>query len=460
MYEKEFVFSEQFNIQLVLKDIVKNFWVVLLAILMVFIGSFVYESAVYTPEYTTSATFVISAKSSGGTMNVYASLSTAREMAGVFRELFSSNVLKRVVREKLDGETADFQISANVIAETNLLKVSVTSPSPKVSYEVMQLVISNYGDVSDYLLDYVVLDVLQNSEIPHAPSNALNIKKYQLFGMGLAAILMTGIVVYFCVMRKTVKTRAGANRYLGEWPVGVIPHERKITTLIERFLRRKRAILITNPIVGLRYVEAYHKIAYKLQHKLEEQGKKVLLVTGVGINEGKSTAAANLALAFAKRGKKVVLLDLDLRRAAVHKIFEVKDELFALGDCLKQPELLSNLHEGEVTLITNKKDVSNPGEYIQSTNMDALFQTLRQYADIVILDSAPLAIAADSELLTQYAEAFVLIARQDDTPCVVLQKAITELEENGSTFFGYIINDYREENLLGRSSGYYGKENQ
>ena len=120
------------------------------------------------------------------------------------------------------------------------------------------------------------------------------------------------------------------------------------------------------------------------------------MVTGVGINEGKSTAAANLALAFAKRGKKVVLLDLDLRRAAVHKIFEVKDELFALGDCLKQPELLSNLHEGELTLITNKKGVSNPGEYIQSTNMDALFQTLRQYADIVILDSAPLAIAADS----------------------------------------------------------------
>ena len=440
----EIVLSHEVNLAIILRDILKNFWLIIMAALTVYIGTYVYKGLIYQPEYTTTATFVVSAKSSGYAMNVYSSLSTASEMAGVFREVFSSNVLKRIVSEELGEENVDFGITADVITDTNLLKISVTADSPKLSYTIIQAVINNYGEVSEYLFGYVVLNVLQSPKIPTAPSNSLSLRKYQVLGIMAAAVVMTGVIIFFSIFRRTVKTKEGAQYYLGERPLGLLVHEKKKMSLKERYKGKKKALLISNPIMSFRFVESYHKLAYKIQHKMEQKGQKILLVTGVGVNEGKSTVSSNLALALADKDKKVILVDMDLRRSAVHKIFEGSRKSLELADCLENPDILENLKYDNLLLITNRKLQGQPSEYIQSQSMNEFFAKLKGCADFVILDSAPLAIAADSELLTEYADTAALVVRQDETPIEIVNEAIRELEQSQSEYIGFIINDYRE----------------
>lgn len=457
MNDDVFLLEDEVNLRIILIDLAKNSWLIILAVLTVYVGSFVYKGMIYSPEYTTTATFVVSAKNSGYTMNIYSSLSTASDMASVFREVFCSNVLKRIVLEQLGDPNIDFLISADVIADTNLLKLSVTSTTPKLSYSVMQTVIGHYDQVSEYLFGYAVLDILQSPGISTKPSNSLDIHKIQVLGGCLAAVFMTALIVFFSVTRSTIKTKDGALHQLGEYPLVVIPRDKKDLSIWKVLSGKKKSLLITNSIIGFHYVEAVHKLAYKVSHRMKHKKQKVLLVTGVGINEGKSTVSANLALALAENDQKVVIVDMDLRRAAIHKIFENKSNSIELAECLKDPDILPEIENGEMLMIFNREVKGKPSELIQSKEMERFIAHLRSLADFIILDSAPLAMVADSELLTEHADATILVVQQDETPAEAIRTAMSELNQSHSELIGYVLNNYRESFRFGESLYGYGQ---
>ena len=101
MEKKKFFYTDEIHVPILLLDILKNGWLAILAAISVCIGIFAYGTFYHQPVYKTEATFVVSPRSNGSYVGFYSSLSTANEMAGVFQEVFSSDVLKRLIREDL-----------------------------------------------------------------------------------------------------------------------------------------------------------------------------------------------------------------------------------------------------------------------------------------------------------------------------------------------------------------------
>ena len=111
MKQDDTFYFDEINFRSVLLDLLRNLWVIVLAVLSVYICISAYEKTVYVPKYTSTATFMVSAK---GSNNAYASLSITQEMAQVFSKVFQSNVLLKKVEEQ-SGESLDGYITANII---------------------------------------------------------------------------------------------------------------------------------------------------------------------------------------------------------------------------------------------------------------------------------------------------------------------------------------------------------
>ena len=438
MNDKSLFYVDELHIPIIVLDILKNIWLAILAAVVACIGVFTYASLMHQPVYTTDATFVVSPRSNGSYVGFYSSLSTANEMAGVFKEVFSSDVLARLIKEDLQDPELSFTVKASVATGTNILCVSVQADSPETAHMVIQSVLRNYRRVSGYLFGSVVLDVLKNPQISVTPANAYNAKYYMVICAMLAIVLMVGLIAFFSVMRPTVKTLSCAKRRMEDTLLGILPKEKTF-----RFFRKqvKKAPLITDASTSFRYTESFLQLAHRVRHEMQKSGKKVLLVTSVAENEGKSTISANLALALAKHGHKVAHVDMDLRKPAVYKIFESfpKKDLMT---CLQQDVSASLDSPNRLHILASRHPLSQPDKLLHSKEMADLMDTLREKMDFVILDSSPYTATADTGMLLQHADCCLMVIRQDWAPFRVCQDVAEDMDASKAEYLGYVINQY------------------
>ena len=445
MNEEDLFYFDEINIKSIILDISRNFWMIIIAGISAMLLVSGYKNIIYEAEYTSRATMVVSAKGSGATSS-YVNLGTAVEMADVFSNVFSSSVLKKRIVEELELEDTDFVIKAQTIPETNLLVLYVTGKQPQIVYQAIYGAIKYYADVSEYVFKNAVLEVMESPSIPLYPSNSISLRSYQKKAGLAAAVLMGAFLMFMSVMRGTIKTEAAAARRLNGRKLALIGHEEKNKTFKTIFRKNKKSILITNPITTFGYVETFRKLAFRVFSEMKKKEQKVLLISSVEENEGKSTVASNIALAMAQAGKKVLLFDLDLRRPAIYKIFDVEGK--KENGFWKDEVSVSGQHTMQMLL--NKRVVKNPAVYIKEKGIGALIERSKKIADIVIIDSSPMGIAADTELVLSYVDATVLVVRKDKVYARDLNRAIDILKNGNTDFLGYVLNDFENRKLLSR----------
>ena len=458
MDEKKVLQLDEIHIPIIIRDVLKNIWLIVLAMIVVCIGIYAYANLKFQPQYTTEAIFAVSPRSNGSYVGFYSSLNTASEMAEVFQEVFTSDVLKRLVRKDLENPQMTFEIFSKVEKETNILSVGATANTPDGAHAVMQSVLKNYGQVSGYLFGGVVLDVIKNPHIPITPSNQLNIKSMMLKGALLAAFVMLVLIVLLSIMRNTLKTLSSAKRCMGEAPLGVL-------MLDKRFLRRRRfrsnkrkGLLITETRTGFWYVESMLQVTHKIRHKMCKNGQKILLVTSVAENEGKSTVAANLALAISKHGQKVALVDMDMRRPAIHKLFrEYKEQKYDLLKCLQNGVPEVKTEQNNLHLFLLSKPYKKASRVLNDDKLKRFLDDLCERMDYVILDSAPYVAVADTGFLLKHADSCAMVVRQDWVSGKVLQGVGDDLDSEDVDYLGYIFNFYRDNGTEKVSPQHYGK---
>lgn len=443
-------YFDELCIRSILRDLIKHSWMMIIAAIAAIFLVSGYQNLVYQPEYTSRATLVISAKGSGNT-DAYASLTTTTEMAQVFSNVFSSNVLKKRIVEEMDLEGSNFDITAQTIPETNLMVLRVTGPQPKLVYQAICGALEHYVEVSDYVFSNAVLDVMESPEVPTHPSNTIPLRSYQKKAAAVAIMLMGAFLVFMSVMRHTIKTEAAAKRRLKGTKLAVVGHEQKNRTLKSRLKGKTKSILITNPITTFGYVETFRKLAFRIQSEMRKKGQQVLLVSSVGENEGKSTVATNIALALAQNGKRVILVDLDLRRPAIYKIFDIdakdKNGFWEHNiDLIGQPQLKLLLH---------KKNIKNPAAYMKQVNLEEMILNMKENADFIIIDSSPMNVAADAELVLSYADTAILVVRQDWAYTKDINHFIDILKKEEDDFLGYVLNNFTNKRV-GRKQYNYG----
>ena len=157
----------------VLKDIVLNFWLLILAVIIGFSSIFVMEQALYKPVYTSSATLIVQVKT--GTYQAYTNLSASTEMAVIFSEVFVQPSMKEKAAEYLQIDEFNGNLSATPLSNTNVINLSVTADDPETAYKEIQAVLKVYPQISDTIFSNAVIDVVRAPEIPKGPSNSASV---------------------------------------------------------------------------------------------------------------------------------------------------------------------------------------------------------------------------------------------------------------------------------------------
>ncbi|HIY63939.1 MAG TPA: polysaccharide biosynthesis tyrosine autokinase [Candidatus Mediterraneibacter stercoripullorum] len=457
--EREFNLDE-ISIYGILKDLFRNIWVIILAALAGWFGVTGVCDLTYVPQYTAAATMAVSAKGENG--NAYSSLTVASQMAEVFNEVFQSDILREKIAETMGVDAVDGEITSTVIQETNLLNLSVVSADPRQAYMILDAALDNYESVSGYLFSNAVLRIVEEPTVPYSPSNVQNTDRYRKLGAAAGAALVICAIGMMSVLRYTVKTRTGAKRNLEGRIRGTIPYEYKAHTLKGMLKKEKHSLLISSALVSTPFSEAVRKTSTRVEQHLKRRGQQVLLISSVAENEGKSSVAANLALALAEKGRKVVLLDMDLRKPALYKVFDrpkIREKM--LSDYLQGnvglEDILNYDRQTRLYRIFQDKAVSGAARLIESERFAQLIEECREKADYVIVDSSPMGVTSDVEILMKYVDSVLLVVRQDWSDIRAINDKVDVIGQCRKDFAGFVLNAFHQEmNLEDGTAAYYG----
>lgn len=447
MNEERELSLDELDIIGIIRDIIRNIWVIIMAAAACWMIATSVVKLSYQPEYSSTATFAIMAKGTSGSK--FSSLATATSMADVLSEVFTSNVLRKKVSQDLNVPVFSGSISSEVISETNLLRLTVKAGDPKETYFAIRSVINNYSSVSDYIFGNAVMEVIGEPQIPLYPSNSMNMRRTQRMAALAGGAVVCMMVVFMSVIRNTVKSKRMAVRHLDGKYLGMVPHEEKNRTFKSKIYNYNKSVMITNAICSFSFVEAIEKLSVRIEYHMRKHKQKILMVTSIAENEGKTTVVANLASSLASRGYKVMVIDMDLRKPAVYKIFEQeKEQEDGIGKVLENMDNIKKVlkydKKNKVFLLLNHNSYSDSQAILTSDKMNLLMKFCRQYMDYVILDTPPVGVSSDAEIISSIADASMLVVRQDWGDIRDINDGIDMLKQGKGEFLGYVLNNVYE----------------
>ena len=445
MKEKSIRFDE-INPYGLVRLLLKNLWVIVIVCISAILCYTSVCKVTYKPMYTSSATFMVSAKDA---TSAYNSLTTTQSMASVFVEVFQSNVLREKIQEQMPGQEFDGTINTTTIPETNLLIVTVTSEAPDVSFRALNLLVDNYSSISDYVFSNAQLEVIKDPVVPVTPSNPLDVESKYPLVLLIAGILVVGGILVLYLRHDTVKTPKAAQRKLDAKLLRTINHEKKNKTLRSKLQKRNSAPLITNSLIKKDFIEDNLSLCSALEYHMRKRGQQVILVTSVGENEGKSTIAANLALALAEKGRRVALLDCDFRKPSLHKIFEMPINRggnlasYLLHEETDPASCLVESKKHGILLGVSQNSGRSVTKLLNNGRLPELLQQLRTQTDYIVLDTPPMLAAADAEVLAAMVDTALLVVRADYMPTASVNKGLDNLRKSAPSICGFVLNNYQ-----------------
>ena len=446
----------------VCQDVLKRWYLILAAALIAAMGTFMLVDSSYEPQYKTTTTFV--ATSGGTNTTTYSNLSTASNMASIFTEVLNSSILKQKVLEEVGIAEFNGTIKAAVIDSTNLLTMSVTGDDPRTVFQVSNAIIKHHHIVSDEVLGSNILEVLQNPVVPTRPIQANNVFRRVIQAFILAAVAVCGMLGALSYLSDKVRSKQEADSKLSCYVLGELHHERKRKTWKDMFSSGKKSILITDPLTSFVYTESIHKLSSRVD-KRRHKGEHVVMVTSLLENEGKSTVAVNLALSMAKKDKKVLLIDADMRKPACHLILGTSNKVAGLADVLhghaSLEESVQLLEGSGLQLMTTKRSQSTAANLLNSSAMEKLLEATSAEYDFVVVDTPPMSMAPDAECISEFADASLLVVRQNQALVNDLEEAVAMLDKSKSHLLGCVLNNVYGSNHFAPAFSYgaygYGK---
>lgn len=204
--------------------------------------------------------------------------------------------------------------------------------------------------------------------------------------------------------------------------------------------------------------EAYKTLRTNIQYSSFDRKIKTIAITSAEMGEGKTTVASNIALSFAESEKKVILIDCDLRRPAVHKNFKTSNLLgiseVLLGEITLE-EAVKN-YSNNMNILTSGKIPPNPAEMLASSAMTNLIEDLKKEYDILIFDTAPINAVTDAQILGAKVDGTILVIRAGRTKKEAAIEAKNLLDKVGANIIGTIL--YGVETTGKEHDYYYGNK--
>lgn len=219
-----------------------------------------------------------------------------------------------------------------------------------------------------------------------------------------------------------------------------------------------RKLLMVGPDAPFQFVEAYKSLRTNLEFLSASSGCKVILITSSVPEEGKSNVAINLATTMAAGGKKVVLVDGDLRKGSLSRYLHLNRNRPGISNVVANQctlaDALVRFKNVQFTLLPVGPLPPNPSEMLATPAVEALFKGLREYYDYVIVDTPPASVVTDAAVMCRFADGAILVVRPGVTTTQGAQLSKKNLEAVHAHILGVVLNGY-DAKRAGHKDGYY-----
>jgi capsular exopolysaccharide synthesis family protein len=190
--------------------------------------------------------------------------------------------------------------------------------------------------------------------------------------------------------------------------------------------------------------ESYRSLRTSIQFAGQEQQLRSVVVTSPGVSEGKTSTLANLGVVFAQAGERVVLVSCDLRRPRIGEFFGLDEEQgftsVLAGQRTLEEAVLPVPGVDRLSVLPAGPVPPNPAELLNDTRTRDIFARLRKQFDLVLIDSPPVLPVTDAAILSQHADATLILAAAGQTRRADLHRAAEKLSQVGATILGIVLN--------------------
>lgn len=444
---------------------IKRIWILIICGIVGFVAMYFYTSITVSDTYTAFGTMYVGNGNPAATNYQYASsndLDSAVKLIDTYMVVVKSNKVLDVITERLAPQypqiTPEFiaaSLSAGSVSETSVLQVLGTTGDPQLSADIVNAVL----DVAPGEIIRVVgagsCEVIDYATVPMFPNNR-GLKRRGVFG-AFVCIVLSGLVllVFFLLDQRVANIKEITERYTP--PVLASLHREKVD---EKKEKREQASFLLNDNSPIEKVEAYAKLRMNMLYTLVDKEHQVVAITSPVSGEGKTTIAASLAVSCAMGGKKILIIDGDMRRSCLRDIFLYNKDRSGLSDIL-----VGNIMWEEGILETKYHTLHvlpsghlppNPAELLGSSQMKDLITKLVQAYELIIIDLPPVNVVADPLAVSSIVAGCLFVVRQNYTDHRDLRKALIAAEMTGMNVLGFIF--FGEDLTAGSRYGYYGKK--
>ena len=419
-------------------------------------GSILYNLVFKTPMYKTSTTIVLAQKADEkGTASVTLNdINLSQKLVSTYSEIVKSKLVLEQVINDLSLDTSVEKLSKHVnvaaVEDTEIIKITVEDGNRIAAAQIANKIADVFTKeiVNIYQLNNVsVIDVAQVND---KQSNQTTVRD-AIIAFLVSIFGVSAIAFIFYYFDDTVKYSDDLEKKIGLPIAGkVIKSEIEKKTIGDELLVDKYPKSIVS--------ESVKSLRTNLQFSNVDKGFKTILVTSANASEGKSFVSSNLAISFAQANKKVLLVDCDLRKGRLHKIFNLPNlngfSSLLADDLDEYKKYIKKTHIKNLSIIPRGVYPPNPSELLGSQKCKELIAKLKDKFDIIIFDGAPCNGVTDSVIMSTNVDETLIVVRDAKTPKNTLETTRDSLQKVNAHITGLVLNGVNRK--IAKYYSYYG----
>ena len=391
--------------------------------------------------YTSSTTYVLISDSEDEDGITTNEVTLNEKLIATYTEIIKSrNIMQKVItRLELEEEKPSNlarHVSVEQISTSSMIRITVTYKDAEMSQKIAYRIGREFSKEIESLYKMNNISMIDEPLTPEGPSNSSNTKEIIVInGGGLVVSLMIIFLIFY--FDNTVKTSEQVEDKTKIAVLGSIP------LVSKKNEKGKDLIVHNNPKSPIS--EGVRTIRTNLQFSSMGKDIKKIMITSSMPEEGKSFTSANLAIAFAQDGHKVLVVDCDMRKGRMHRIFEMSNGK-GLSNLLiddvenNYKKYIKETKIENLSLLPSGMVPPNPSELLNSEANKKLMEVLDKEYDYIIFDCVPLNGLPDSLIMSNFVNKVIIVCASKITPTDLLKKTTNSLQNVDADIAGIVIN--------------------
>ena len=436
-------------------------WIIIFAAVIGGVVAFSYSKFVLPLKYSSHISmYVQSYTGISENANNYNNISNSKQLVNTYMEVLKDDAVMNAVGDELkesfdealladnfgmkDGKISTSSLrnslSISTVTDTSALNVSATTKNAELSAAVCNALAKVAPSYLEEAVGVGQINTIDTAKVYNTPV-APNIKKNT--AVGAAALMMLAMLVIFLIdfFDNTIKdSNVLSDKYnkaiIGE--IQMFDQDKK-----KKDDKEEEHVKLTDKAVPFAVVESYKSIRTNVSFALSTMDKKMFIVSSTNPGEGKSTTSANIAIALAQGGNKVLLIDADMRKSFQHKIFALKNKkglssaiskMADLDECITK-DVMENLD-----VLTSGPIPPNPSELLASDSMTSIMETLRDRYTTIVIDTPPVNVVTDAMELAKNVSGIIMVVRYGITTIDDVEESMNKINFSQLNVLGFIMN--------------------